>query len=85
MSAIDALKVKLQNTDFRVRYSVESVVRIGASIDDLDAFLNSDHPQGDGTELDLMRHFFAWCIGEDGCDFDEREMPEVLEVLVGFS
>ena len=80
MAALDDLKERLGCTNFRARYTVESVVSIEATMDDVDTFLVSDHPKGDGSEADLERHFFAWCIGEDGCDFDEREMPNVLEI-----
>lgn len=82
MAELDKLKTRLHNTNFRVKYTVESVTFLNAELDHVDLFLASDHPKGDGTEADLERHFFAWCIGEDGYEFDTREMAEILEVSV---
>jgi hypothetical protein len=81
MEKLNNLKECLGRQQFRARYTVESVVIIEASPEDVDTFLASDHPKGDGSEADLERNFFAWCIGEDGCDFIEREVPVVLEVF----
>ncbi|MEO1797725.1 MAG: hypothetical protein AAFR53_12035 [Pseudomonadota bacterium] len=79
---LDTLRQNLPHQTFRVKYRIESVVYVGASADDLDAFLKSDYPKGDGTEEDLERHFWSWVVAEEGYEFDEREAPEILDLGV---
>jgi len=80
--SVDRLKTIIINTKFRVKYSVESVVEIEAENDHVDLFMASDFPKGDGTYEDFERQFFAWCIGEDGFEFDERDPAKVLHISV---
>lgn len=80
MADLDRLKENIGDMEFRVKYTVESVVVTSATAECIDSFMASDFPKGGGSEADLERQFFAWCIAEDGYDFDEREAPQVLEI-----
>ena len=81
-ASLDCLKAKLHSAHFRVKYTVESVTYVNAEPQDIDLFLVSDHPKGDGTEADLECHFFAWCVGEDGYEYDTREMAVILDASI---
>ena len=77
---MDQLFEELGLSAFRVKYTCVSTVDVEANSQDLAEFL-AQKPEAKALSYDNLRTaFVAWCIEEDGYDYDERSALTINEI-----